>query len=128
MNTRTWFPTLTLAGILLIGFAHAAEPEDKGHRVPTRGHQKKAEVTIRGVSRCEYAKNGVEDSVALANKLLPLRQENPPGSQRGAHRSHDEVSLEQVVAVRKAGVPPVIEIKLGRGVKMKMVYIPPADS
>jgi len=37
------------------------------------------------------------------------------------------VSKEQVIAARRAGVPPIIEIDLGRGVKMKMVYIPPGE-
>ena len=47
------------------------------------------------------------------------------GVERGFRPGRGKVSRDQLIAARKAGVPPVIELKLGRGVKMKMVYIPP---
>lgn len=65
---------------------------------------------------------------AKVEKQLEEVQGTHPGIQPGIHPTRGAVSREQVIAARKAGVPPIIELKLGHGVTMKMVYIPPAAS
>jgi len=64
---------------------------------------------------------------AKLEKQLQEVQATHPGIQPGIHPTRGAVSKEQVLAARKAGVPPIIEIDLGRGVKMKLVYIPPGE-
>ena len=64
---------------------------------------------------------------AKLEKQLEEVQSTHPGIQPGIHPTRGAISREQVLAARKAGVPPIIEIDLGRGVKMKMVYIPPGE-
>jgi formylglycine-generating enzyme required for sulfatase activity len=39
----------------------------------------------------------------------------------------DGISQEQIDAAKQAGVEPVIEVNLGDGVKMRMVFIPPGE-
>jgi formylglycine-generating enzyme required for sulfatase activity len=39
----------------------------------------------------------------------------------------DGISQEQIDAAKKAGVEPVIEVDLGDGVKMRMIFIPPGE-